>query len=124
MICIGTLKAMQNEHEDGLKNHLISQGSFFSNMLEALLSSVNSVSSLVQRDLSKHIFTFTILYFNNSLSTRKSLVKWGMPPTPDCSFCLLPETLLNVVSGFEAYLEQGRYTWRHNCILIFLAITF
>ena len=29
------LKAIQNEHEDRLKNHLVSQGSFFSNIVEA-----------------------------------------------------------------------------------------
>ena len=34
------LKVIQNEQEDRLKNHLISQGSFFSNMVETL-SSVN-----------------------------------------------------------------------------------
>ena len=47
-----------------------------------------------------------------------------MSPTSDCSFCLLPETLLHVVSGCKAYLEQGRYTWQHESILNFLAMTF
>jgi len=47
-----------------------------------------------------------------------------MLPTPGCSFCLLPETLIRVVSGCKTYLEQGRYTWRHDSILNFLAITF
>ena len=47
-----------------------------------------------------------------------------MSSTSDCSFCLLPETLLYVVSGCKAYLEQGRYTWYHDSILNFLAMTF
>ena len=115
-------KAIQNEHEDRLKNHLASQGSFFCNMVETSLSSVNSVWSLAQRNLPKNIFT--IRYVNNSLTTRKNLVKWGMSPTSACSFCLLPETLLHVVSGCKAYVEQGRYTWRHDSILNFLAMTF
>ena len=34
---------------------------------------------------------------------------------------LLPETLLHVVAGCKVYLEQGRYTWRHNSVLNFLA---
>ena len=37
---------MQNENEDRLKNRLISQGSFSSNVVETSLSSVNSVWSL------------------------------------------------------------------------------
>jgi len=118
------LKAIQNEHEDRLKNHVISQSSFFSNMVETSLSSVKSVWSLAQRNLPKNTFNFTMRYVNNSLPTRKNLVEWGMSPTSDCSCCLLPETLLLVVSGCKAYLEQGRYTWRHDSILNFLAMTF
>ena len=36
-------------------------------------------------------------------------------------FCFLPETHLHVVAGCKTYLEQGRYIWRHNSILNFLA---
>ena len=118
------IKAIHDEHEDRLKTHLISQGSFFSNIIDNSLSKVNSVWSLAQRNLPKNIFNFTIRYINNSLSTRKNLVKWGMSPTSDCSFCLLPETLLHVVSGCNTYLVQGRYTWRHDSILNFLASSF
>ena len=72
----------------------------------------------------KNIFYFTIRYINNSLSTRKNLAKWGMSPTSHCSFCLLPETLLHVVSGCSTYLVQGRYTGRQDSILNFLASSF
>ena len=113
-----------DDDDDDDKNHLISQASLFSNMAENSLSSVNSVWSLAQRTLPKNIFNFTIRYINNSLPTRKNLVKWGMSPTSDCSFCLLSEILLHVVSGCKTYLEQGRYTWRHDSILNFLAVTF
>ena len=47
-----------------------------------------------------------------------------MSPTSDCSFCLLPKTLLHVVSGCNTYLSEGRYTWRHDPILNFLALSF
>ena len=118
------LKAIHDEHEDRLKNLLISQGSFFSNIIENLLSKINSVWSLAQHDLPKNIFNFTIRYINNSLSTRKNLVKWDMSPTSDCSLCLLPETLLHVVSGCNIYLVEGRYTWHNDPILNFLALSF
>ena len=118
------LKAIQNEHEDHLKNNLVSQGSFFSNIVETSLSSVNSISSLAQRNLSKNIFNFSIRYINNSLPNQTSLTKWGISPTSDCSFCLQPESLLHVVAGCTKYLDEGRYTWLHDSILHFLASSF
>ena len=39
--------------------------------------------------------------------------------SPDCSFCLHPESLLDVVSGCQQYLD--RFTWRHDSILNFIA---
>ena len=66
------LKAIQNEHEDRLKTHVISQGSFFSNIVETSLSSVNSIWSLAQRNLPKNIFNFSIRCINNSLANRTS----------------------------------------------------
>ena len=47
-----------------------------------------------------------------------------MSSTSDCSFCLLPETLLYVVSGCNKYLSEGRYTSRHDSILNFLVLSF
>ena len=104
------LKAIHDEHEDQLKNLLISQGSFFSNIIENSLSKINSVWSLAQHNLPKNIFNITIPYNYSSLPTRKNLVKWGMSSTSDCSFCFLPETFLHVVSGCNTYLNEGRYT--------------
>ena len=69
----------------------------------------------------QNIFNFIIRYLNNTLATQKNLKKWNLSQTSDCSFCFLPETLLHVVAGCKTYLEQGRYTWRHNSILNFLA---
>ena len=47
-----------------------------------------------------------------------------MSPTSDCYFCLLPKTLLHVVSGCNTHLIQGRHTWRHDSILNFLVLSF
>ena len=44
-----------------------------------------------------------------------------MSPTSDCSFCIQPESLLHIVAGCKKYLEEGRYTWRHNSIIYFPA---
>ena len=85
------------------------------------LPKLNSIWSSVQSQLPKNIYNFTIHYVNNTLSTRKNLAKWKISSTADCSFCLFPETLLHVVAGCQTYLTQGRFTWRHDSILHFLA---
>ena len=74
--------------------------------------------------LPANIFNFTIKYLNNTLATRKNLYLWGLSNTSDCSFCLQPESLLHIVAGCKAYLDQGHFTWRHNSALCFLAHTF
>ena len=114
------LKAVREKHEDRLQNHLMSQGSFFSNIIKYSTSTFNSLWSTVQNKLPKNIFSFTIRYINNSLSTRKNLLKWGFSPTPDCSFCSGQETLLHVIAGCQKYLNDGRFTWRHDSVLNFL----
>ena len=68
-----------------------------------------------------NIYNFVIKYLSNTLPTRKNLCLWKLRQSSDCQFCLLPETLLHVVAGCKVYLEQGRYTWRHNSVLSFLA---
>ena len=117
------LKAVRKENEERLQNQLVSQGSFFSTILNNSTSTFNSLWSSVQSKLPKNIFNFTIRYMNNTLPTRKNLSKWGLSSTSDCSFCSSPETLLHIVAGWETYLNEGRFTWRHDSVLNFLAST-
>ena len=80
---------------------------------------MNTIWPTCQSKLPKNIFNFTIRYINNSLPTRKNLNKWGISSSPECSFCLHPETFLHVVAGCSSYLD--RFTWRHDSILNFIA---
>ena len=72
------LKAFRNDNEQRLQNHLILQGSFFSNVIKNSTSSFNSLWSSAQSRLPKNIFNFTVRYINNSLPTRKNMVRWGL----------------------------------------------
>ncbi|CAH3166817.1 unnamed protein product [Porites lobata] len=47
------------------------------------------------------------------------MARWGLAQSPDCSFCLNPESLLHVVAGCQQELD--RFTWRHDSILNFIA---
>ena len=86
-------------------------------------SSLNSLWSSVQSKLPRNIFNFTIKYINNTLPTRKNLLKWGISSTSECSFCLEPESLLHVVAGCKTYLCEWRFTWRHDSVLSLIAST-
>ena len=98
----------------------MSQGSFISNIVKNSKLAFNSLWSSVHSNLPKSIFNFSLRY-NNSLPTRKNLVKWGLSSSADCSFCFSPESLFHVISGCKTYLDEGRYTWRHNSVLNLIA---
>ena len=80
--------------------------------------------STIQQNLPKNIFNLSIKYLNNTLPTRKNLCKWSISQSSTCSFFLQLETLQHVVSSCKSYLNEGRYTWRHNSVLLFLANIF
>ena len=65
------------------------------------------------------MYNFTIRYINNTLTTRKNMARWGLSQSPDCSFCLNPESLPHVVAGCQQYLD--RFTRRYDSILNFIA---
>ena len=118
------LKSFRCKQEEKLNDHLVSQGSFFSAVKSQALPKLNSMWSSAQGHLPKNIFNFTIKYMNNTLPTKINLCKWGLSSTSDCSFCLKPESLLHVVAGCSTYLNDSRFTWRHNSMLQFIANSF
>ena len=118
------LKSFHPRQEERLRDHLFSQGSFFRSMSEHSLTTLNSLWSSAQSSLPKNIFNFSIKYIKNTLPTKTNLKRWGLSPSSDCSFCLTQESLLHIVSGCKVYLQQGRYTWRHDSILMLIATTF
>ena len=79
-----------------------------------------TLSSSAQGTLPKNIFNFTVKYINNTLPTKKNLCRWGLSSTSDCSLCVKPESLLHVVARCT-YLNDGRFTWRHDSLHLFIA---
>ena len=63
------------------------------------------------------------MYLSNALATWKNLSKWRITQSSTCSFCLQSEMLQQIVSSCKSNLEQGRYTWRHESVLNFIANT-
>ena len=110
---------MRQNHTDKLRSNLTSQGFLVTFLLNHSLKTVNSLWSSAQSKLPKNVFNFTVRYLNNTVAARKNLSQ-----TSDCSFCFQPESLLHVVAGCRSYLSEGRFTWRHDSALSFLASKF
>ena len=53
----------------------------------------------------------------------KTKLLWSLSNVSDCFYCLQPESLLHIVAGCKTYLDQGRFTWRLNSALRFIAQT-
>ena len=51
------------------------------------------------------------------LPTDANLHRWGLASQPDCPLCQKVQTLDHVLSSCPVALGQGRFTWRHNCVL-------
>ena len=113
------LNAVRQQHTEKLQSQLTSQGFIISFLLEHSIKSLKLLWSSAQSKLPKNIFKFSIRYLSNTLSNSVNLYKWKFSQSSDCPFCLCPESLLYVVSGCKSYLEEGRYTWRHNSALHF-----
>ena len=118
------LKAVRTKHTKRLQHELTSQGAILSFLIDNSLKMTNSIWSDVQNNIPRNIFNFTVRYLNNSLATRRNLARWNLKQTFDCSFSFHPESLLHDVEGCKTYLDEGRFTWRHNSALKFIANSF
>ena len=118
------MKSIRTEHTERLQTELPSQGFIISFLLVHSLKNPNCLWFRAQSKLPGNIFNFTVKYLNNTLAVRKNLYLRDLSNTSDCSFCLQPESLLHIVTGYKTYLDQGHFTWRLNSALRFLAQTF
>ena len=61
--------------------------------------------------------------FNNTVPTLTNLSLLKLSRLSDCQFFLLPQAIPHVVAGCKKYLEQSWFTWCHNFVLKFLAMS-
>ena len=74
--------------------------------------------SKVITQLPKNIHNFCIRYVNNTLANNTNLHKWGKAPSPHCSACNKSQTLGHVVAGCSVHLNEKRYNYRHDSVLL------
>ena len=117
------LTAIRDDNEDRIRHELKSQGFVLSSILLQGSKHTRHLWTKVHCNMPRNIFNFIVKYINNTLPTKKNLCKWSLSPTSACSFCFQSETLQHVVPSCKSYLQDGRYTWRHNSVLLHLAKT-
>ena len=74
-------------------------------------------------DISQGLLKCAINAGINTLPTMDNLKRWGKRTNDRCPFCGNIQTLLHVLSGCSVALDQGRYTWRHDSVLLSIAST-
>ena len=114
---------MRSDKQDKIKNKLISQGFIVSFLWENALKQTSKLWPAVQSKMPKNIFNLTVRYLNNSLPVRENLYLWKKVTDSSCNFCLQPETLNHVVARCKTYLDEKRYNWRHDSVLLLIAKT-
>ena len=69
-------------------------------------------------DIPQGVLKFAINAGINTLPTLDNLRRWGKRVNDRCPFCGNIQTLLHVLSNCSTSLDQGRYTWRHDSVLL------
>ena len=72
-------------------------------------------------NLPRGLMSFVLNASINTLPTNDNLKRWGKRLNTRCSACGNHETLHHVLNNCPIFLEQGRYTWRHDSILSFIS---
>ena len=109
------LQDFRSNQEVRLQHHLTSQGFFYSNLIKHSCIVICQLY-LVVCPVFPYPRTFTILPFNFATSPTplphvNNRTMWGLSQSPDCSFCLNPESLLHTVSLVD------HLTWSHDSTL-------
>ena len=71
--------------------------------------------------LPRGIYSFVIRYLNNTLPNATNTFKWKISNTKTCLHCHSDQTLGHVIGGCKVALDEKRYNWRHDSIILSLA---
>ena len=69
-------------------------------------------------DIPQGVLKFAMNAGINTLPTLDNLKRWGKRTSDRCPLCGNIQTLAHVLSNCATFLDQGRFTWRHDSILM------
>ncbi len=69
-------------------------------------------------NLPRNTVKFLLNSIIDTLPTNSNLMRWGNRSNSKCELCSHHDTLLHTLNNCSSMLKDGRYTWRHNSVLI------
>ena len=72
-------------------------------------------------NIKKGTMKFILNSITNTLPTGNNLLQWGKSTSDHCKLCRGKETTCHVLNNCKVALDQGKYTWRHDSILSYIA---
>ena len=90
-----------------------------SKLTEAVnLEKESQVWKRIRDDLPAGQLSFILRAASDTLPTPLNLRRWKIQCRAKCSLCGNSRpTVAHILNGCSVALEQGRYTWRHDCVL-------
>ena len=115
------IKQIRSRTESEIKEELTTQSLVIKSIWEQSCTKYNLPWCKVLDSLPRNLYSFVIRYLSNSLANGTNAVKWGIATSSKCLFCNENQTLQHVVSACKTSLNEGRWNWRHDSILINIA---
>ena len=115
------IKKIRSSTENEIKSELTTQSLVIKSIWEQSCSKYNTSWCKVLDSLPRNLYSFVIRYLSNCLANGTNAVKWGIANSAKCIFCDENQTLQHVVSACKSSLNEGRWNWRHDSILINIA---
>ena len=118
------MRDIKNKQKEEEKSKLVSL-----KMQSILFQSLTSVLTVKELEAWGHRISLLVPSISNfarkalvrCLPTLSNLHRWGRSISNTCPSCHLLETEKHVLNNCSMAANEGRYTWRHNAVLKYLA---
>ena len=111
------IKEIRNDHVEKITT-LTSQSLIVKAIWANTLKATTTVWQKVLEKLPRNIYSFPLRYLNNTLANGTNLLKWGRAESCLCPACKNPQTLGHEVGGCKVHLNEKRYNYRHDSVLL------
>ena len=71
-------------------------------------------------ELKQGTLKFLLYAFIDTLPTVANLKRWKKSSCDLCKLCKRRQTTKHILSNSKVVLDTNRYTWRHNCVIIYI----
>ena len=115
------IKKIRMKAETEIKEELTTQSLVVKSIWDQGCAKYSADWGKVLDSLPRNLYSFATRYLSNSLANGTNAIKWGIATTPKCLFCNENQTLQHVISACKVSLNEKRWNWRHDSILLNIA---